>query len=120
MDASEHLRKVSAEYARQAQAYSDIAHAAADAEATHKRERAKAVLAAKATTTERMSHAEAETRAEADDRIAELYRERLITAARAEAARERLRQLREQVAVGRSVLVGEREADRLHATGGTP
>jgi triphosphoribosyl-dephospho-CoA synthetase len=120
MSAADHLGRISNDYAKLAQEYGAIAEAAAEAEALHKAERAKAVLTAKATTSERMSHAEAETRAEANERIAELYRQRLVTAAHAEATRERLRQLREQVAVGRSFLVGERTADQLHATGGGP
>lgn len=119
MSALDRLGAVSRDYQAAVAEYGPLAEAAAHAEAEHKRERAKAVLAAKAQTSERMSHAEAETRAEADDRIADLYRDRLVTAAKADACRERLRQLKEQVAVGRSYVVQERAADELHARTGT-
>lgn len=102
-----------------AQDYERVALAAAHAESDHKRVRAQTILRVK-TTEERMSHAEAEARAEADDEVSRLYRLRVTTAAVADAHRERLRQLREQVAVGRSFATSEREADRLHATGRDP
>ena len=111
------LGQVSAEYERMAVEYGDVAHAAAQAEADHKHARAKAVMRHKAEQ-ERMSQAEAETRAEADDNISNLYRLRLVTAAAADSHRERLRQLKEQVAVGRSFVASERAADQIHATGG--
>ena len=115
MNALSHLGEVSREYQRVADEYRPIVIAAAEAEAAHKAARAKAVLRAKATTSERMSHAEAETRAEADDEIAELYRQRLVTAAVAEAHKQKLLQLREQVANGRTAVTSERETDRIHA-----
>ena len=114
MSAIHQLGQVSRAYATAAQEYEAIAVAAAEAEATHKAERAKAILAARATA-ERMSQAEAETRAEADDRIAGLYRDRLVKAAQADAHRARLAQLKEQVAVGRSYVTSERAADQFHA-----
>lgn len=114
MSAIHTLGQVSRAYATAAQEYEAIAVAAAVAEATHKAERAKAILKAKAGE-ERISHAEAETRAEADDRIAELYRDRLVKAAQSDAHRARLQQLREQVAVGRSYVTSERAADAYHA-----
>ncbi len=117
MSAIHTLGQVSRAYALAAQEYEAIAVAAAEAEATHKAERAKAVLRAKARE-ERISQAEAETRADADDRIADLLRDRLVKAAQSDAHRARLAQLREQVAVGRSYVVADREADRLHSTGG--
>ncbi len=117
MSAIHRLGQVSTEYERMAQQYGEIAVAAANSEADHKRERAKAILKAKASE-ERMSHAEAEARAEADEKVSELYRDRLVKAAQADAHRERLRQLKEQVAVGRSYVVADREADRLHSSGG--
>lgn len=114
MSAIHRLGQVSTEYERMAQEYGDVAVAAANAEADHKRERAKAILKAKAGE-DRMSHAEAEARAEADDAVSELYRDRLVKAAKADAHRERLRQLREQVAVGRSYVTSERAADQFHS-----
>ncbi len=114
MSAIHQLGQVSRAYALAAQEYEAIAVAAAEAEATHKAERAKAILRAKAGE-ERVSHAEAETRAEADDRIAALYRDRLVKAAQSDAHRARLAQLREQTAVGRSVVTSERAGDQFHA-----
>lgn len=117
MNALAHLGEVSREYQRVADEYRDVVNAAAKAEAEHKVARAKAVLRHKATTTERMSHAEAETRAEADDEIADLYQRRLIAAADAEALKQKLIQLREQNANGRVAAASEREVDRIHAGG---
>ena len=116
MTAVRQLGTVSREYERQADAYRDVALAAAAAEAEHKAKRAQAILRFKAEA-DRMSHAEAETRAEADETVAGLYRERLITAAKADSHREKLRQLREQVGSGRTVVASEREVDRIHAGG---
>lgn len=117
MSALEHLGVVSREYQRMADSYRQVATDSAEAEAAHKVARAKAILRFKATETERMSQAEAETRAEADDEISGLYRDRLVKAALADAHREKLRQLREQVATGRTAVASEREGDRLHAHG---
>jgi hypothetical protein len=101
--------------------YEQLAHDAAVAEATHKAARAKAILRFKASETERISHAEAETRAEADDEIAGLYRDRLIKVAKADAQRETLRRLREQVATGRTFAASDRANDQFQAVhGGTP
>lgn len=111
------LGEVSRQYERLADEYRQVALNAAAAEAAHKSGRAKAILSFKASTTERISHAEAETRAEADDRIAELYLRRLTTAALAESHRAKLHQLREQVATGRTAVVAERAADGHHAVG---
>ncbi|MGH7743329.1 MAG: hypothetical protein ACREQ5_00705 [Candidatus Dormibacteria bacterium] len=112
----ERLGAVSREYAEKANSFEAVAVAAAHAEAEHKAERAKAILRYRAVEGCR-SHAEAETRAEADDRIADLYHTRLITAAVADAHREKLRQLREQISYGRTHVASEREADRIHAAG---
>lgn len=117
MSALRRLGEVSRAYELAADQYRDIAIKAAEAEAAHKVARAKAILQYKASETERISHAEAETRAEADDHIAGLYLERVITAAKADAHREKLRQLREQVATGRTAVASEREIDRIHADG---
>lgn len=112
----ERLGEVSREYERKADAYQDVALAAAAAEAAHKTARAKAILRFKAEEG-RVSHAEAESRAEADDAVARLYLERLTTAAVAESHREKLRQLREQVANGRTAVASDRAADQHHAAG---
>lgn len=115
--ASQRLGEVSRAYEIAADEYRVIAQRAAEAEAAHKSARAKKILAAKADDSQRMSHAEAETRAEADDSIAVLYRERLIAAALADSAREKLRQLREQNANGRTAVASDRAVDEFHARG---
>jgi hypothetical protein len=117
MSALRRLGEVSRAYEIAAGEYRDIAVHAAEAEAAHKSARARAILKAKASETERISHAEAETRAEADDTIASLYRDRLIASAMADSHREKLRQLREQVATGRTAVASDREVDKLHAHG---
>lgn len=114
----DHLSRVSREYATKTGEYGPVAEAAAVAEAAHKTARAKAILRYRAAEGVK-SHAEAEARAEADDEIAELYQARLVAAAKADAHREHLRQLREQVAVGRSKVASERADDQFHARGYT-
>jgi hypothetical protein len=115
-DALRRLGAVSAEYERRASAYGNLTDAAAEAEAVHRQERAKAVIWHKSQG-EKLSQAEAETRADADDHVAELFKTRLVTAAAAEAAKQKLGQLKEQVAVGRSFAAAERYSDELHGKG---
>lgn len=110
------LGEVSRIYEQMADGYQAVLLAAAAAEAAHKTARAKAILRFKADG-ERVSHAEAESRSEADDEVARLYLERLTTAAVAESHREKLRQLREQVANGRTAVASDRAADQHHAAG---
>lgn len=114
----EKLGEVSAEYERTALAYAPVATAAAVAEAAHKTAKAKFMLKARADGDCR-SIAEAETRADADDEIADLLMTRLTTRAVADSHLERLRQLRTRVEVGRSYVASEREADRYHVNGYT-
>ena len=116
MSALVRLGAVSTANERAATEYGAIAHRAAVAEAAHKAARAKAILRFRAQDGVR-SHAEAEAHAEADDEIAGLYQERLIAAALADSHREKLRQLREQVATGRTYVASERAADQIHANG---
>lgn len=119
-EALRRLGQVSAEYAERARDYGQIADAAARAEAEHRQEKAKAVVWHKQSgAAEKISMSEAEHRADADERVAGLYLQRVVTAAAADAARAKLHQLREQVAVGRSFAAAEREADRITATGPT-
>ena len=117
MSAIRRLGEVSRAYELAADEYRAIALRAAEAEAAHKSARARMILQVKARETERISHAEAEARAEADEEIAGLYRNRLITAALQDSHREKLRQLREQVATGRTAVTSEREIDKIHAGG---
>lgn len=116
---SESVRRlgvVSRDYERLASEYQDIAIAAAEAESDYRKEKAKAMLVAMA---DGASAVKAEAQANADDRIAEICRQYKITAALADATRAKLTQLREQVAVGRSMMVAERESDRIHAGSAT-
>lgn len=116
------LGEVSRNYERLADSYRQVALDAAAAEAAHKTARAKAILAVKAAAkgeSERISHADAETRAEADDTVAGLFLERLTKAALADSHREKLRQLKEQVATGRTAVASDRAADGHHASGYT-
>lgn len=114
------LGEVSRQYEEMADAYRQVALDAAAAEAAHKVARAKVILNVKAVArgeSERISHAEAETRAEAADDVAALFLARLTTAAVADSHREKLRQLREQVATGRTAVASDRAADVHHAAG---
>ena len=109
-------------YERAANEFQALAVEAASSEAEHKAERAKAILRYKADATKRgnrVSHAEAETAAEADDTVADLYMARLTSAAVADSARQRLFQLREMVGVARTVVASDRAADMHHASGFT-
>lgn len=117
VDALERLGIISRQYQIKAVEYEGILVAAAKAEAEHKSARAQAILAAMADG-ERVSHAKAETVAEGDPVIAELYQRRLVASAVAEAHRAQLHQLREQVANGRTFVTSQREIDKLHAEGG--
>lgn len=87
--------------------------AAATAESDHKRERARFIVAARASDP-KLSAAQAETQAEADDQISELYLERLGNAALAEATKHRLFMLRSNADALRSERVDERESNRLY------
>lgn len=107
-------------YEDAANKFQEIAVAAASNEAEHKAQRAKAILRYKADATKRgnrVSHAEAETAAEADDEVADLYMARLTSAAIADSARQKLFQLKEMVGVARTVVASDRAADMHHASG---
>src|SRR5437899_7809040 len=106
-EALQHLRAVSLEYEFKASEATNVYTTAARAEAVYKRERAKASLRFKESG-ERMSVAEAELRADADDAVARLYEDRLVLAATAAAHKDKLIQLREQNANGRTAVVDER------------
>lgn len=88
--------------------------AAAAAEADHKRDRARYIVAARAENP-KLSAAQAEAEAEADDKISEAYLERLGTAALAEATKQRLIMMRAKSDALRSARVDERESSRLYA-----
>jgi hypothetical protein len=110
------MGEVSREYELKARESEGIYTAAARAESAYKHEKAKRVIRFKESG-EKMSVAEAETRADADDAIAELYQTRLVAQAVADAHKAKLAQLREQVAVGRTAVVDERAADQFHSRG---
>lgn len=107
-------------YEKAADEYKELALQAAACEAEHKAARAKAILRFKARVEQgkqRMSQAEAESMAEADDTVADLYMARLTSAAVAEAHKQKLFQLREMVSAARTVVASERTADSFHAGG---
>lgn len=114
-DSLAHLGNVSRAYQIKAGEYEVVLVAAAKAEAAHKSARARAILSAMAEGG--VSHAKAETIAEADEDVATLYQDRLVTQAMAEAHRAQLLQLREQVANGRTFVASAREVDKMHAEG---
>lgn len=116
MSALARLGAVSRAYEQAVAEYGPLAVEAAKAEAAYRAAKAKAVLRAKAGP-DRVSVAEAEARADADDEIADLYQRRLVAAALADAHKAKLAQLKEQVATGRTLAASEREADRIHADG---
>jgi hypothetical protein len=110
-----HLARVSADYSDRADAYAPLATAAAQAEAEYRTAKAKAILREKAAADGKLSIAEAEARADADDHIAGLLMARLTSRAVADSHLEKLRQLRSQVDVGRSFTAAERAADAATA-----
>lgn len=108
------LGAVSREYATKANEYQDIALDAAQAESDYRRERAVCKLRAMSGGA---SAAKADAIADADDIVSRSCLQYKTSAALCDAAGKKLAQLREQIAVGRTVLVGERELDRLHSQG---
>lgn len=109
-------------YEKSADDYRQVALDAAAAEADHKAQRAKAILRFKASREpgeQRISQAEAETRAEADDNVAGLYLARLTTAALVDAHRQKLFQMKTMTEVARTVVASDRVADQFHANGMT-
>ena len=116
-DAITTLGMASRKYEQATSEFRQIAVDAAEAEAEHKREAAKFKLGAQAEAEGKTSVAYLDMLAEADDRIAGLYRDRLVKAALLDSATKQLQQLRERVATGRTYVASEREADRVHAEG---
>ncbi len=110
------LARVAAQYQLVATDFRAVVNAAALAEATHKRARARKVVELRARG-EARSIAEAEAMAEADDTIADLYQARLLAAAEAEAYREKLRELREQQYNARALMKTEQAVDDMHGYG---
>lgn len=96
-------------------AYATQAIEAAQAEAAHKSGRARRCLQAKHSG-EAKSAAEAEWVGDSDQTVADLLARRLITAAVADATKQRILSLREAVNYERSLMADRRAADTLHAT----
>lgn len=113
------LGDVSRFYEQKADSAEKVYVDAAEADATYKHERAKAVLRHKGSGGP-MSQGEAETRADADDQIYQFHRDKVVLSAKAEALKAKLVQLKEQNANGRTATVDERKVDEFHAQGGTP
>lgn len=111
-EAAMRLGQISKDYAKLASDYESIAQDAAIAESEYRKVKAQTMLRA---TAEGASAAKAEIIADADDMVATLCLGYKTSAALADATRAKLTQLREQVAVGRSLMVSERELDKIHA-----
>jgi hypothetical protein len=88
---------------------------AAAAESAHKKARAKRFLEAMHSG-EAKSAVMADNIAEADDLVADLYSKRLVTAALADATKQKILSLREEIGMLRTQMANERELDRLHST----
>ena len=95
--------------------YADESQAAARAEAEYRKQRAKRKLQARHSG-EATSDAAGDTIADADDTIADLFSQRLITAAIADASKQEILSLREAIGMQRTQIASERAADQLHAT----
>lgn len=94
--------------------YHEQAIEAAKAEAAHKSARARRYLKARHTG-EAKSAADAEQVAEADDEVADLHSLRLISAAIADATKQKILSLREEIGMVRSEMANQREADKFHS-----
>jgi hypothetical protein len=115
-ESSRRLEEVSREYEEKANSAHEVYTSAARAEAAYRHERAKAVLRHKLSR-DRMSVAEAEIRADAQEDIGELLQRRLVLAAAAEGLKAKLYELKERVGSCRTSVVGERTADQFHSRG---
>jgi hypothetical protein len=93
--------------------YHDQAIKAAEAEAEHKKWRAKRFLEAMHSG-EAKSAVMADNIAEADDRVADLYSKRLIAAAVADSTKQKILSLREEIGFERSLMADRRAADEAH------
>lgn len=116
-EAMRQLGVVSRAYEKLATDYRALAIDAAHSESDYRKIKAQTMLREIAAGS---SAAKAEVVADADETVADACTAYKVSAAIADSTRAKLTQLREQVAVGRSVLVGEREADKIHSQGGTP
>jgi hypothetical protein len=114
-EALRRLGEVSRTYEALAQDYARILEEAAHAEADYKRARGRFIVTARFEDP-KASVAFIDAQVDADDDLAGLLRQRLVTQSAAEAAKARLQQLREQVANGRTAVATERESDRIHST----
>jgi hypothetical protein len=115
-EAERTMGAVSQTYEHKAIEYAQVAEDAARAEVAYKRERAKAILHM---LNAGSSAAKAEATVDADDVIGQYLLDYKMQAAVADAHRARLTQLRERLAVGRSIMVNERESDKVHAARAT-
>lgn len=108
------LGRVSRAYEALATEYAQICEDAATDEAGYRKTKALHMTRSMA---DGASAAKAETLADADDEVSQACLAYKLSAAKVAATAAKLRQLHEQVAVGRSVLVSDREQDRIHASG---
>ena len=117
------LGEVSIEYETKANEYQQVCTDAAKAKAAYTKANAifklQEKVAAKRDDGEKMTDVEAQNRADADEAIAGLYEDYLCKAALEKSMDAKLRQLKEQQANGRTVMVDDREIDKMHAHGYT-
>lgn len=110
------LTELNAEYSRMVREHWKAGREASLAKAEHVKKRAQKILRLKDANPE-MSHAEAATRAEADDEIADLHQKRLIAESNRSSLRQKLEQLKEDVQSARADVRHERNEDEFHARG---
>lgn len=97
------------------QLYYEQAIESAKAEAAHKSARAKRYLRARHSG-EAKSAADAEQMAEADDEVSDLLSKRLIAAAIADATKQKIFSLREEIGMARSEMANQRAHDQIYST----
>ena len=107
--------EISRAYETAAIEYRVLAEDAGAAEADYRRKKAVFITRMLA---DGSSVAKAEYAADADEAVADACLAYKMASAVADAASKRLWQLSAQIEYGRTVLVTEREADRIHANGG--
>lgn len=106
------MGRVSREYEAKASEYRELSLNAVSAERDYRHQRAVFMAEQMAAGA---SAAKAEVMADADDRIESLAVKYRMSQVVREAALEKLRQLRSQLEVGRTVVASERDWDRIHA-----
>jgi hypothetical protein len=113
------LGEVSQAYEVKADEYETVCKDLAAAESAYVKAKAvfKVEARYKAGADSKVSDVELETRAQADDKISELYEKFLGLKYAEKSLEQKLRQLKTQNDNGRTLVVNEREVDKIHAHG---